>query len=136
MLGGTGGTARQDVDAVQGNGHRGASAAEPGVVEWRGIIQINGKEQIMRRKVAGHLFLLVPDSSQEDPEQLIPAAQPRPQILALEHTDLLTQCHDFESQAISRAKEGTGPPKDTHNKSEQGSSLHEPVVIQGCLLTR
>ena len=52
-------------------------------------------------------------------------------MLAFEHLDLQTQGHDFESKAISRAKESSEPFKETPYQFENGASLHGPVVIRG-----
>src|SRR5215469_2758338 len=57
-------------------------------------------------------------------------------MLAFEHVDLQTQSHDFESKAISRAKEGSQPFKETPCQFEHGDSLHGPVVIRGYLVDR
>jgi len=57
-------------------------------------------------------------------------------ILALEHADLQAQGHDFKSNAVSGAKEGSEPFKETEDKSGQGSSLHGSVVIPGYLVNR
>jgi len=47
MPGGTGGTARPDADAVQGNGHGGAGGVEPGVVGRRGMPQVTPQTRIL-----------------------------------------------------------------------------------------
>jgi hypothetical protein len=57
-------------------------------------------------------------------------------MLAFEHSDLLTQCHDCESKANSRAKEGSEQFKETPYKFEHGDSLHGPVVVRGHLVNR
>ena len=49
-------------------------------------------------------------------------------MLAFEHVDLLTQGHDLESKAISRAKESSEPFKETPYQFEHGESLHGPVL--------
>jgi len=66
---------------------------------------------------------------EENPEDLVPHAQPRPRMLAFEHVDLQTQGHDFESKAISRAKESSEPFKETPYQFAHGDSLHGPVLI-------
>jgi membrane protease YdiL (CAAX protease family) len=50
-------------------------------------------------------------------------------ILALEHADLLTQRHDFQSETISEAQEGTQPPKEAYDEFEHEGNLHGPLVI-------
>jgi hypothetical protein len=52
-------------------------------------------------------------------------------MLAFEHDNLLTQGHDLESKAISRAKESSEPFKETPHQFEHRASLHGPVVTRG-----
>ena len=60
-------------------------------------------------------------------------------MLAFEHVDLLTQGHDFQAKAISRAQEGREPFKETLYQFEHEGSLqgrrdprrsHKPPVSQ------
>src|SRR6266571_7075543 len=44
---GVGRTARPDADRVQGDRHRGTGGNEPGVVGWRGMIQISVQTRIL-----------------------------------------------------------------------------------------
>ena len=48
---------------------------------------------------------------QEHPEHLIQGVQSQPWVFALEHADLLTQGQNFQSQTVSRAKEGRNQQK-------------------------
>src|SRR5437870_3457696 len=47
MPGGVGRTARPDADRVQRDRHRGTGGNEPGVVGWRGMIQISAQTRIL-----------------------------------------------------------------------------------------
>src|SRR3989442_2198076 len=47
MAGGVGGAARPDADRDQGDRHSGTGGNEPGVVGWRGMIQISVQTRIL-----------------------------------------------------------------------------------------